>query len=93
MRNGTEINYSIARMRVQSQGNVYMNVGGSEIKNCISFKKMVQHNIQQQIREDQITCCIDKQTELPQTLDQRSVFISSEAGQGEDTNVINEING
>ncbi|KAA6365511.1 MAG: hypothetical protein EZS28_038963 [Streblomastix strix] len=66
MRNGIEINYSIA---------------------------MMGHNIQQQIREDKITSSIDKQTELPQTLDQRSVFITSEVGQGEDTNVIGEING
>ncbi|KAA6371477.1 MAG: hypothetical protein EZS28_032994 [Streblomastix strix] len=63
------------------------------VENDTSIEELVQQNIQKQIREDKLTCSIDRQTENPQTLDKRSVYISTQIKQSIKICIKNEIVG
>ncbi|KAA6359510.1 MAG: hypothetical protein EZS28_044963, partial [Streblomastix strix] len=52
MRNRTKIDNNIPGMDMELEGNEYKNVGREKVKDDISIKGLVQHNIQEQKRED-----------------------------------------
>ncbi|KAA6376811.1 MAG: hypothetical protein EZS28_027660, partial [Streblomastix strix] len=74
MRQRIEINNNIPGMDMESERNEYKNVGREKVKDDIGIKGLVQHNIQEQKREDKITRSADRQTELSQTPDKGSVL-------------------
>ncbi|KAA6339758.1 MAG: hypothetical protein EZS28_052586, partial [Streblomastix strix] len=51
------------------------------------------NNTQEQKREDKTTSCADRQTELPETPDKRSIAVSNGIGQSENTSVKDGIMG
>ncbi|KAA6311042.1 MAG: hypothetical protein EZS28_056203, partial [Streblomastix strix] len=59
--------------------------GREKVKDDISIKGLVQHNIQEQEREDKTTGSVDRQIELSETSDKRCVSISNRFRQSENT--------
>ncbi|KAA6355714.1 MAG: hypothetical protein EZS28_048759, partial [Streblomastix strix] len=93
MRNKTEISNKIHGMDMESEGNEYKNFRGKKIENDTSTEALVQHNIQEQKREDKITSSADRQIKFPQTIDKRSVSVSNGIEQSEDSRIKDEIIG
>ncbi|KAA6381490.1 MAG: hypothetical protein EZS28_022980 [Streblomastix strix] len=93
MRGRTEIDNNISGMDMEFERNEYKNVGREKIKDDISIKRLVQHNIQEQEREDKITSSADRQIELSETSDKRSVSVSNRIRQSENTSVKDRIMG
>ncbi|KAA6364777.1 MAG: hypothetical protein EZS28_039695, partial [Streblomastix strix] len=73
--------------------NEYKNVGREKVKDDISIKGLVKHNIQEQKRENKTTSSADRQIELSETPDKRSVSVSNRIGQSEDTSIKDGIMG
>ncbi|KAA6370206.1 MAG: hypothetical protein EZS28_034268 [Streblomastix strix] len=93
MRDRTEISNNIPGMDMELERNEYQNVQRQKVKDDISIKGLVQHNIQEQKREDKIISSADRQNELPKTSDKGSVTISNRIGQSENTSVKDRIMG
>ncbi|KAA6401182.1 MAG: hypothetical protein EZS28_003288 [Streblomastix strix] len=93
MRNRTEIDNNILGIDVESEGNEYKNVIRKKVEKDSSIEGQVQRNIQKQKREDKISSSADRQNKLPQTLYKRSVSVSNEIGQSEDTSIEDKIMG
>ncbi|KAA6379317.1 MAG: hypothetical protein EZS28_025155 [Streblomastix strix] len=87
MRNRTEIDNNIPGIDMETERNEFKNVGRKKVKDDIGIEGLVQHNIQEQKRENKIASSADRQTELPETPDKRSVFVSNRIGQSENTSV------
>ncbi|KAA6375044.1 MAG: hypothetical protein EZS28_029428, partial [Streblomastix strix] len=93
MRDRTEIEKNISGMDMEFERNEYKNVGKEKVKDDISIKRLVQHKIQEQEREDMITSSADRQIELPETSDKRNVSVSNRIRQSENTSVKDGIMG
>ncbi|KAA6392461.1 MAG: hypothetical protein EZS28_012009 [Streblomastix strix] len=93
MRNRTETNNNIPGMDMEFQRNEHKNVGREKVKDDISIKGLVQHNIQEQEREDKTTGSANRQIELSETPDKRSVSISNRIRQNENASVKDGIMG
>ncbi|KAA6379023.1 MAG: hypothetical protein EZS28_025452, partial [Streblomastix strix] len=88
-----EIMRTLKQMNIESEGNQYKNVGGKKVENDASIEILVQHNIKELKRENKIASSADRQTELPETPDKRSVSISNRIRQSENTSVEDRIMG
>ncbi|KAA6366421.1 MAG: hypothetical protein EZS28_038052 [Streblomastix strix] len=86
-----EIIKTLEQMDMDPEGNEYKSVGRVKTENDISFERFVQPNKQKQMCEDKITSSAERQTELPETPDKISVFISNGIRQSEDTSVEDRI--
>ncbi|KAA6398396.1 MAG: hypothetical protein EZS28_006080 [Streblomastix strix] len=93
MRNETEINNNILWMDMELEKNEYLNFRRKKVENNKSIERLEQHNIQLQIRENKITSSADRQIELPETSDKRSVSVSNRIRQSESTSVKDGIMG
>ncbi|KAA6391781.1 MAG: hypothetical protein EZS28_012698 [Streblomastix strix] len=93
MRDRTEIDNNISGMDIEFEKNEYKNVGREKVKDDISIKRLVQHSIQEQKREDKITSSADRQIELPETSDKGSISISNRIRQSENASVKDGIMG
>ncbi|KAA6310267.1 MAG: hypothetical protein EZS28_056342, partial [Streblomastix strix] len=76
---------------MEFERNEYKNVGREKVKDDISIKGLVYHNIQEQEREDKITSSANRQIELPETPDKGSVSISNRIGQSENARAENRV--
>ncbi|KAA6369119.1 MAG: hypothetical protein EZS28_035354 [Streblomastix strix] len=93
MRNRTEIDNNILGMDMESEGNEYKNVRGEKVKDDISIEGLVQRNTQEQMREDKITISTDRQIELSETSDKRSISVSNGIRQSDDISIEDKIKG
>ncbi|KAA6375487.1 MAG: hypothetical protein EZS28_028988, partial [Streblomastix strix] len=75
-RNRAEIDNNIPGMDMESERNEYKNVRGMKVKDAIGNERLVQCNIQKQMRENQTNSSTDEQAELSQTSDKGSVVVS-----------------
>ncbi|KAA6364903.1 MAG: hypothetical protein EZS28_039570, partial [Streblomastix strix] len=87
MRNRTETSNNISGMDMKPEGDEHKNVGREEIKDDISVKRLVQYNIQKLKCEDKTTSSTDRQTELSETSNKRSVSVSNRIRQSKSTSV------
>ncbi|KAA6360217.1 MAG: hypothetical protein EZS28_044255 [Streblomastix strix] len=87
MRDRTEICNNTPWMDMELERNEYKNDGREKVKDDTSIKGRVQHNIQEQKRKDKINSSADRQTELSETSDKRSVAISNRIGQSDNASV------
>ncbi|KAA6390708.1 MAG: hypothetical protein EZS28_013769, partial [Streblomastix strix] len=87
MRDIIEIDNNIPGMDMELERNEYKNVGREKVKDDISVKRLVQHSIQEQEREDKTTSSADRQIKLSETSDKRSVSISNRIRQNENASV------
>ncbi|KAA6361852.1 MAG: hypothetical protein EZS28_042621 [Streblomastix strix] len=74
-------------MDMEPEGDEHKNVGREEIKDDISVKRLVQHNIQEQECEDKTTSSINRQIEFSETPDKKSVSVSNRTRQSKNTSV------
>ncbi|KAA6364939.1 MAG: hypothetical protein EZS28_039532, partial [Streblomastix strix] len=93
VRNRTEIDNNILWMDIEPQANEYKNVKGTKVENDSSIKGLVQRNIQEQKREYKIINSVDRQAELPQIADKRTISVSNGIRQSEDMSVEDKVMG
>ncbi|KAA6355281.1 MAG: hypothetical protein EZS28_049192, partial [Streblomastix strix] len=93
MRNKTETDNNITGIDMEFERKKYKNVGGMKVKDDIGIKGTVQYNIQEQKRKDQTTSSADRQTELPETPDKRSIAVSNGIRLRENSSVKDRIMG
>ncbi|KAA6398796.1 MAG: hypothetical protein EZS28_005683 [Streblomastix strix] len=93
VRSRTEIDNNIPGMDMEPERNEYKNVRRKQVENDICIEGLVPHNTQEQKREDKITSSANRQIELSETSDKRSVSVSNRIRQSEDTSVKNGIMG
>ncbi|KAA6370260.1 MAG: hypothetical protein EZS28_034215 [Streblomastix strix] len=91
VRNRTEIDNNIPGMDMEPEGNEYKNIGRKKDENDIVIKRLIQHNIQEQKRENKITSSADRQIKFPQILEKRTVSILNGTRQSENTSIENQI--
>ncbi|KAA6355190.1 MAG: hypothetical protein EZS28_049282, partial [Streblomastix strix] len=93
MRDRSEIDNNVSGMDMEFERNEYKNVGREKVKDDININRLVQHNIQEQEREDKTTSSADRQIELPETSDKRRVSVSNRIRQSKNTSVKDGIMG
>ncbi|KAA6385924.1 MAG: hypothetical protein EZS28_018553 [Streblomastix strix] len=87
MRNRTATSNNIPGMDMEPEVDEHKNVGREKIKEDISVKGLVQHNIKEQKCEDKTTSSTDRQIELSEAPDKRSVSVSNRTRQSQNTSV------
>ncbi|KAA6394912.1 MAG: hypothetical protein EZS28_009566 [Streblomastix strix] len=77
---------------IQYLANQMDNITSIDLKSAF-YRFTISPNSITQLREDMMTCCADRKTELPQTLEQRNISTSSMSRQKEDIITQNKVMG
>ncbi|KAA6357651.1 MAG: hypothetical protein EZS28_046823 [Streblomastix strix] len=93
VRNITEIDNNIPGMDMKSEVNEYKNVRGKKVEEDTNIERLLLRNIQEQKRKDKIASSTDRQIELSETSDKRSVSVSNRTRQSENASIKIEIVG
>ncbi|KAA6358332.1 MAG: hypothetical protein EZS28_046141 [Streblomastix strix] len=80
-------------MDMEFERNEYMNVRGKKVENDTNIEGLVQRNIQEQKHKDKTTSNTDRQIELLQTPDKRSISIPNGIGHSKNARIENEVIG
>ncbi|KAA6374205.1 MAG: hypothetical protein EZS28_030267 [Streblomastix strix] len=77
MQNRSKTENNILGIDIEPEVNEYKNVKGKKVENDTSIEGLVQRKIQEQKREDKIISSADRQVQLPETLNKKSISVSN----------------